>query len=29
MCLILEHAGKNNLTAVKRKYASKNFLAIS
>ena len=29
MCVILEHAGKNNLTAVKRKYAQKNFLAIS
>jgi len=29
MCVILENAGKGNLTAVKRKYASSTFLAIS
>ena len=25
MCIILENAGKNNLTAVKRKFSSKDF----
>ena len=29
MCIVLENAGKGNLTAVKRKYASSSFLAIS
>ena len=29
MCIILENAGKGNLTAVKRKFSSKKFLSIS